>query len=304
MDQWLSILRIGLGIAVVCYTWSLREDWNFLFAGTANGLIGRDFSEALLARQSPFVPRLGWIVSLGASVELGESAVLSIAWWLLFMTGCALIAGVFSRSLAILAWFVHLCASKSGELVAYGVDNFITIGLFYLMLAPLPDRYAYENRWRRTRDQDRQLLGFWRRALQVHLCFIYFFGGLSKALGSGWWTGESLWSALTRPPFNVIPVETLIDWKHFLPIAGIIVCVLEVGYPFAIWPVRTRLGWLIGIVATHTAIGLAMGMYLFSLVMIVLNLAAFGPAPAEGLWPFPQTFFITSRRKLPSTMVG
>jgi hypothetical protein len=28
----------------------------------------------------------------------------------------------------------------------------------------------------------------------------------------------------------------------------------------------------------HIVIGLAMGMYLFSLVMIVLNVAAFGPA--------------------------
>ena len=35
-------------------------------------------------------------------------------------------------------WFIHLCAVKSVNLMTYGVDNFTTIGLFYLMFAPLP----------------------------------------------------------------------------------------------------------------------------------------------------------------------
>ena len=40
---------------------------------------------------------------------------------------------------------------------------------------------------------------------------------------------------------------------------------------------KTRFIWLVCIVAMHIAIGLTMGMYLFALIMIVLNLAAFGP---------------------------
>jgi hypothetical protein len=39
---------------------------------------------------------------------------------------------------------------------------------------------------------------------------------------------------------------------------------------------KTRLVWLVCILAMHAAIGLLMGLYLFALVMIVLNLAAFG----------------------------
>jgi hypothetical protein len=39
---------------------------------------------------------------------------------------------------------------------------------------------------------------------------------------------------------------------------------------------KTRLVWLVGILGMHIAIGLTMGMYLFALIMIVLNLAAFG----------------------------
>jgi len=56
-----------------------------------------------------------------------------------------------------------------------------------------------------------------------------------------------------------------------------LICVLEFGYPFFIWRRRTRRIWLFGICGVHIAIGLTMGMYLFSLIMIVLNVAAFGP---------------------------
>lgn len=271
---WVSALRIGLGIQVVLYVVSLKDDWNFLFGGPATGLIGREFSEALLARTSPLVPQLSWLVSLGGIAGLAEDTVLAIAWWSLLIAGGALCVGVVTRAAAIVAWFLHLCVAGSGGLLSYGVDAFMTIGLFYLVLAPLPDSYALEFGWRQP---NRQFLGFWRRVLQMHLCFIYFFGGLAKALGSGWWNGTNLWRALTRSPFNLIPAETLISWKYAFPIAGIAACLLELGYSLLIWHKRTRLPCLISIVVMHIAIGGLMGMYLFALIMIVLNLAAFGP---------------------------
>jgi hypothetical protein len=40
---------------------------------------------------------------------------------------------------------------------------------------------------------------------------------------------------------------------------------------------KTRFFWLAGVVLMHLGIGLSMGMYLFSLIMMILNLAAFGP---------------------------
>src|SRR5206468_3672064 len=60
------------------------------------------------------------------------------------------------------------------------------------------------------------------------------------------------------------------------PIAGILICLLEIGYPALIWNKRTRKIWLIGICAMHVGIAFTMGMYLFALIMIVLNVAAFG----------------------------
>ena len=275
--MWLSILRFGLGLQVTLYSLSLRNDWNYLLAGTGNGLISRDLAEALLSVESHFIPKLGWLVALGAHVGLREETILSVAWICLLAAGCGLLLGFACRLSAVLAWFLHLCAAKSGGFVSYGVDNFMTIALFYLMLSPLPDRYSLDWRLRKSRSKDPQLFGFWRRVLQLHLCLIYFFSGLTKALGSGWWNGSNLWRSLIRPPFNIIAPEVLVRWKYLFPIAGVFICLLEIGYPFFIWHRRTRGIWLACICGMHVAIGMTMGMYLFALVMIILNVAAFGP---------------------------
>jgi hypothetical protein len=270
-DTWLAILRVGLGLEITLYSISLRKDWSYLLSGTA-----RKMAEALLSLESPFVPRLGWFVTLAAHVGIDENRLLFAAWACLLLAGCSLVIGFASRASAISAWLLYLCAAKSGGFISYGMDSFVTIGLFYLMLSPLPDRYSIDWRFRDLRPNYPQLLGFWRRVLQLHLCVIYFFSGLAKCLGPGWWNGSSVWRSLIRPPFNVINPEILVTFKYVFPFAGILVCLLEFGYPFFIWNTRTRGTWLLGICAMHIAIAVTMGMYLFSLVMIVLNLAGFG----------------------------
>ncbi len=276
-DRWLALLRVGLGFQIVLFCLSLQDDWNQLFAGESSGFIGRELTEAIVNIESPFVPRLGWLVSAGNHLGLSDQAMVSLVWLVLLCAGCCLFAGLFSRTAAISAWFIHLCAVKSGDFLAYGLDNFTTIGLFYLMLSPLPDGYALDARIWRTPNKDPRIVGFFRRVLQLHLCVIYFFGGLTKSLGAGWWTGVSLWRAITRPPFDVIPVHTLLSWQAILPFLGIAVCLIETGYPIFIWWRRTRLIWLMSILAMHIGIALVMGLYLFSSIMIILNLAAFGP---------------------------
>ncbi len=246
-DKWLGALRIGLGLQVAVYALFLRSDWHYLFASTDRSLVSRKLGEAITSFDSPLIPKLGWLVALGGYAHIGEDAVLSIAWACLLCMGLLLLLGLFSRPAAIIAWFLHLCAAES-------VDHWLL----------------------KVELRNPQLLGFWRRVLQVHMCFVYFIGGLAKCLGNGWWDGSNLWRSLTRPPFNLISPDLLVRFKYALPILGISICLIELGYPFFIWIRKTRLFWLVCILGMHAAIGLAMGMYLFALVMIVLNLAAFG----------------------------
>ena len=295
-DEWLTLLRLGLGLQTVLYALSLLNDWNYLFSTAGSALITRDFAEALLALENNLVPRLGWLVAIGSHLGLQEQTVLWAVWICLLCSGLTLVLGLFSRFSAVLAWFLHLCAARSGAFVSYGIDDFMTIGLFYLMLSPLPDRYSVDCRLRKSQPRNEWLGGFFRRVLQLHLCLIYFFSGLTKCLGSGWWDGSNLWRALTHPPFNVVPPEILVRWKWFFPILGIAICLIETGYPIFIWLKKTRFIWLMAVLTMHIAIGVTMGMYLFSLVMIVLNLAAYAPGSwvsAQGGKAVANTAFIT-----------
>ena len=273
---WIALLRLGLGLQVTVYSLSLWNDWVYLLAASSDSLISRDLSEAILSLDSSFIPRLGWLVALGGQLGLSEQVTLRVVLGCLLCSGVCLLIGFLSRPAAIAAWLLHLAARSSGGLTAYGVDNFMTIGLFYLMLCPLPDRYSLESWLWKSRTPDPQRVGFHQRVLQLHLCLIYFFGGLAKSLGAGWWNGNSIWRALTRSPFNIIPPDFLLQWSALLPLMGISICLVEIGYPVFIWPKKTRHIWLAGVLAMHAAIGAAMGLYLFALIMIVLNLAAFG----------------------------
>ncbi len=239
----------------------------------------RQLSEAIVRSHSPFVPTLSWLTVPAGWLGLDERLALSFAWWWLLLAGLFLLAGFASRLAAITAWFLHLCAAQSGFLVVYGVDQLITIGLFYLALAPLPDRFALDHRLGGPRATEVPV--FIRRVLQIHLCLIYLSGGLAKLLGSGWWTGASVWHALTRSPFDVLPPEWIARFSWALLPAGIAIVFLELGYAVFIWPRRTRTAWLVLICVMHAGIGLAMAMPLFALIMIVLNVAAFGPRMAR-----------------------
>jgi hypothetical protein len=275
-DTWLGILRIGVALQVIIYCLSLRADWHDLFSLDRAGLIKRDLAEAMLSAQNHYIPRVGWLVDIAGRFGVGEQAALTLTWWGLLFGAFLLLIGLFSREAAIATLVLHLCAVKSTSGLTYGVDNFISIGLFYVMIAPLPDRWAADS-WLRNRSRrDNHLQGFHRRILQLHICLIYFFSGITKCAGAGWWDGTSIWCALIRPPFNLLSPETLIVWKHLFPILSISVCLLETGYPLFIWLRKTRTFWLVAVITMHLAIGLAMGLYLFALVMITLNVAAFG----------------------------
>jgi len=277
IDHWLTLLRIGLALQIFLYCLALRSDWIQLFASEGRGLISRDLTEAIVSVENVVSPRLGWIVAGGNYLGLDQDRILWFVWWCLLCGALCLLAGILCRSAAVLVWFLHLCTTNSAALFSYGVDNFTSIGLFYLMLAPLPDRWSFDARIRAATPKDHCIQGFHRRILQMHMCLIYFFSGIAKSVGVGWWNGISLWRALTRPPFNVIPPDLLIAGKNILPVFGILVCVLETGYPFLIWPRKSRPLWFGSIIGMHVIIGIAMGMYLFALIMIVLNTAAFGP---------------------------
>jgi hypothetical protein len=187
-----------------------------------------------------------------------------------------LAVGWHSRLFAVIAWLTHILTVNSGDMSLYGVDTMIHICLFYCIWMPVGDSYSID-RWRAGKS----LVPSWfttlsLRTLQLHLCIIYWNSGFAKMLGQQWWSGEAIWRALTQPQFAVFDFF----WLAHFPLMAKLVCwsvmIVEAGYPIFIWPQRTRPYWLAGILTLHIAIGVFMGLWLFSLTLIVMNLSAFG----------------------------
>src|SRR5215471_10113173 len=100
---WLAVFRVGMGLQVIVYALFLRSDWHSLFSTTGKGLVSRELGEAIASFDSPLVPKLGWLITLGQHVSLGEDRVLSIVWACLVCIGCCLLVGLFCRPAAIIA---------------------------------------------------------------------------------------------------------------------------------------------------------------------------------------------------------
>ena len=144
------------------------------------------------------------------------------------------------------------------------------------MLSPLPDRYSFRSLGNKSKAEKSAALGLLAACPTGAsvLCLFYW-----RACKVSWQrlVGRLQPLALADPPaFNFVPPDLLVQFKYALPVLGISICLLEVSYPIFIWLKRTRWIWLGCILAMHAAIGLTMGLYLFALVMIVMNLAAFG----------------------------
>ena len=213
----------------------------------------------------------------GGYVGLGEDTVLSVTWACLLCMGLLLLLGIFCRPVAIIAWFLHLCAAESGGLFAYGADDFMTTGTLLLDVVAI------------TRPYTRLIVGCYKQAK----------GSTTFGLfGGGYYKVTSVFYLFFRRS-GKMSRQRLVEWIQSMAIAdsatfrscfpghscsiqirfavlGISICLIEVGYPVFIWIKKTRFFWVVCILAMHTAIGLTMGLYLFALVMIVLNLAAFG----------------------------
>ena len=69
-DCWVTILRIGLGLQLTFFAWSVRVDWNDLFRTNGPGLVNRALTEAILSSETAFTPRLGWLPSKRISPQM------------------------------------------------------------------------------------------------------------------------------------------------------------------------------------------------------------------------------------------
>lgn len=185
-----------------------------------------------------------------------------------------LIVGAGTRVSAVLSLFFQLLFLGSIHLYQYGVDFFTTIGLFYCCVFPVGSIYSVDDRLRKKPASVPHHI-LYLRLLRAHLGIAYFFSGFDKALGPSWLNGEALWKALHAHNYYSIVSLDFTPQSWFFAAASWITLILEMGYAVCMNLPRLRKYWLAGILLMHLGIALFMGLFFFSALMIILNLAAY-----------------------------
>lgn len=285
----LAFLR--LSVAAIALT-QLAILWPHLPALYGNfGLVQWVITDMSAGDWAPSLGRLGVLLA-----PLGVSAMTTLyCVFALYAAGLVgLLVGYRTRFFAVLTWVTHGLTSANATLSLYGVDTILHVLFFYLAFMPSAGRWSLDARAGRVLTGLSSRARVAQRTLQVHLCFIYLDTGLAKAQGPQWWSGEALWRALMQPQFRVFDFS----WLASYPLVAQLACwgtlVIEVGYAGMIWVPRLRRHWLLATLALHAGIAVCLRLWLFSLMMMAFNLAAFAwewrteDAPVKDAPPAPE----------------
>ena len=274
----LAAIRV-LGGAMLFYThlvWSLKLD---AFLG-ADAFVNNETARKLQADWYTWSylwyidsPALLWGLHLGALVVFALFTV-----------------GLFTRVMSVLACVITLayCHRLHGAL--FGLDQVNAMLATYLMLAPCGEVYSLD-RWLRVKRS----AGTWLpprafistniaiRLIQLHMCIIYLFGGISKLRGQMWWDGSAVWGAIANLEYQSIDLTWMANYAWLIAALTHITIFWETFYCFTIWPKWSRPVTLALALGVHGGIALALGMITFGLAMIIANLAFVSPTLIAGI---------------------
>lgn len=281
---WLPVFRCGIAVLLLLTGLQLWPDFDLLYG-----------PESILDHR---------LLQLGENRPLEIFAGEPVGRWHLaaYLVCCVLLAlGIATRLAALGLWLFHQWLYMAHPAFSYGFDYLACSALFYCVWFPVRNPASH---WATP----------CLRVLQLHLCLIYFFGGLDKILGPTWRNGEALWKALHLPELTGAlrpEVAYLEPYPEVVAVLGWGVILLEIGYPLCIWLHATRRIWLGSIIAMHAGIAVFLGLYHFSALMILFNVSAFllpyrrPPLPLEQIAiPIPKSATALSRRADPSAGNG
>ncbi len=256
--SWMRVLRTGTALLALSAFFAFWPDIALLYS--PEGLA----DPQLLQQQSTGTRSAVKIMAgLHRHTGLSYKCLLTVFAVIYTAAGLLLSAGIVPRFSAALMWLLQHSLFIAQPHYSYGMDYLTNSLLCYCFLLT-SGRHPYSIPA--------------LRILQLHLCLVYFFGGLAKLIGPSWRDGDAVYKALTQTGFTglvVINWQELADWTLLWVTAGWSVVTIELLYPVFIWPRATRRYWLWATVGLHLGIVLFMGLYFFAGIMVLWNLAAF-----------------------------
>jgi hypothetical protein len=271
----LGALRIAVAALLLLQTGLLFRDLFELLG--ASGIVQGNLNNYLL---NPILPQLAWAEALLSPLGFSAHGSLVAAFLLYVASLTLLLLGFASRVAAFASWLLHfMLIYNTGSLSGYGVDSIAHFLLFYFIFMPVGDAWSLDRAWHRKKPADPALNRLSLRILQLHLCLVYVVAGVAKALGEQWWTGEAIWRATMLPQFANVDMAWLAAYPLLAKLAAWGTLLVEIAYPAAVWPRRLRAPWVTLVVALHASIFFVMGLHVFSLFMIALNLTVMLVSP-------------------------
>lgn len=238
-----------------------------------------------------------WLNAETASAGLGAGFTWSHLWWcespivlwtthMLALAVCLLLmVGLFSRTMSVLGYLIAVSYAHRVPFALFGLDQVNAFLAMYLMLGHCGAAYSVD-RWRAQRRSLGKMppappsvsANVAVRLMQLHLCVLYLFAGVSKLQGPAWWDGTALWKAMANLEYQSIDMTWLAGWPLLINVCTHVTIVWEVSYCALIWPRLTRPIVLLLAVPLHLGIALCLGMTTFGVAMLIANLSFVSPA--------------------------
>lgn len=202
--------------------------------------------------------------------------------------------GVATRVTSILSFVVVISYINRTPCALYGLDQVNGFLTFYCCLGPAGDAVSMDRlmrRWWAGSTSDPSLLkpqpsvgaNIALRLIQVQMCVIYFFAGISKLLGAAWWTGDAMWLAFSNLEYQSNDMTWLVHYPWITQLMTHTTVAWELTFWSLIWKPMCRPFVLTMAVLLHVGIGACLGMWTFGLIMLVGCMSFLPPSFAIGL---------------------
>ena len=268
----LGIFRILLSGFALLQAAFWYPDWQAFFGN--DGWVQWEISRALAQPWSIHIEQVhGVLHHYFGATELQTTYTL---FWVYCTAAFGLCIGFLTRFCAFITWFAHYIIMVSAPTFTYGVDIFLHIGLFYLMVMPVGKALSIDVKLKWANPEPTWGVTLSLRVLQIHLCLAYLSSGFEKMLAADWWNGNVLWRSVVQPDFRQFNLLWLANYPIIPMVLSWFTMIIETFYCVGMWIPRIRVFWLAAIIALHLGIGLFLGLKFFGLVMIVLSVSAFG----------------------------
>ena len=280
----LAIFRILIATFTLLQAILWFNDW-LAFVGH-DGWIQWEISQALI---SDLTLHIAKVYNLFSFLSISEDGFVMGFFWVYVSSAFFLLIGLFTKFFSLLTFLCHYILMCTIEVYVYGVDIFLQIALFYIMLMPVARVYSLDTLLKRVPTGPSWEVTLSQRVLQIHMCLIYLSAGFEKLISFEWWSGNVIWRSVVQPDFKQYDLTWLADKPWLFITLSWFTITVESLYCIGVWVPKVRVFWLFAIIGLHIGISVFLGLWLFGLIMILLSVAAFGADVLKDIRNFRRT---------------